>query len=95
MPLKLVAGFGFAMSIITFFLACIFFGRALIFGTEVVGWASLMVTVLFVASLQIALMGIIGIYIGKTFEEAKRRPLYVVKDTVNLVDAKSPAICET
>ena len=46
-------------------------------------------TVLFVASLQIALMGIIGIYIGKTFEEAKRRPLYVVKDTVNLVGAKS------
>jgi polyisoprenyl-phosphate glycosyltransferase len=84
MPLKMVAGFGIVMSALTFVLACIFFGRALIFGTEVVGWASLMVTILFVASLQIALMGIMGIYIGKTFEEAKRRPLYIVKDTVNL-----------
>jgi len=88
MPLKIVAGFGIAMSAVTFILACIFFGRALIFGTEVVGWASLMVTILFVASLQIALMGVMGIYIGKTFEEAKRRPLYIVKDTVNLFGAK-------
>jgi dolichol-phosphate mannosyltransferase len=84
MPLKIVAGFGLLMSAITFALACVFFGRALIFGTEVVGWASLMVTILFAASLQIALMGIIGIYIGKTFEETKRRPLYFVQDTVNL-----------
>jgi glycosyltransferase involved in cell wall biosynthesis len=84
MPLKIVAGFGIVMSALTFVLSCIFFGRALIFGTEVIGWASLMVTILFVASLQIALMGIMGIYIGKTFEEAKRRPLYIVKDTVNL-----------
>jgi glycosyltransferase involved in cell wall biosynthesis len=88
-PLKIVAGFGIAMSAVTFAVACIFFGRALIFGTEVVGWASLMVTILFVASLQIALMGVMGIYIGKTFEEAKRRPLYIVKDTVNLLGAKS------
>jgi hypothetical protein len=29
-------------------------------------------------------MGILGIYIGKTFEETKARPLYVIKDTVNL-----------
>jgi glycosyltransferase involved in cell wall biosynthesis len=84
MPLKMVAGFGIVTSTLTFVLACVFFSRALIFGTEVVGWASLMVTILFVASLQIALMGIMGIYIGKTFEEAKRRPLYIIKDTVNL-----------
>jgi len=29
-------------------------------------------------------MGILGIYIGKTFEETKGRPLYIVKDTMNL-----------
>jgi dolichol-phosphate mannosyltransferase len=83
-PLKIVAAFGIVMSFITFAIGIVFFTRALLFGTEVVGWASLIVTMLFVGSIQIAMMGILGIYIGKTFEETKGRPLYIVKDTVNL-----------
>src|SRR5262245_45525498 len=83
-PLKMVAGFGLVMSIITLLIAIVFFSRALMFGTEVVGWASLFVTMLFIGSMQIALMGVLGIYIGKTFEEAKGRPLYFVRDSVNL-----------
>jgi dolichol-phosphate mannosyltransferase len=31
-------------------------------------------------------MGVLGIYIGKTFDEAKRRPLYIVRETVNFDD---------
>jgi polyisoprenyl-phosphate glycosyltransferase len=88
-PLKIVASFGLLMSIITFTVAIIFFGNALIHGTEVAGWASLFVTVLFVGSVQIALMGVLGIYIGKTFEEAKGRPLYIVKETLNFEEACS------
>jgi dolichol-phosphate mannosyltransferase len=67
----------------TFAISIVFFTRALFFATEVVGWASLFVTMLFVGSIHTAMMGILGIYIGKTFEETKGRPLYVVKDTVN------------
>jgi dolichol-phosphate mannosyltransferase len=91
-PLKFVAGFGFVMSLITFAIAVVFFGRALLFGTEIVGWASLFVTILFIGSIQIALMGVLGIYIGKTFEETKGRPLYVIKDTVNLGTAPNSTI---
>ena len=65
----------------TFAISIVFFIRALVFATEVVGW--LFVTMLFVGSIHTATMGILGIYIGKTFEETKGRPLYVVKDTVN------------
>jgi dolichol-phosphate mannosyltransferase len=82
-PLTIVASFGLLMSLITFLAAIVYFGNALIYGTEVAGWASLFVTVLFVGSVQIALMGVLGIYIGKTFEEAKGRPLYIVKETTN------------
>jgi glycosyltransferase involved in cell wall biosynthesis len=88
-PLKIVAGFGFVMSLITFAIAFVFFSRALVFGTEVIGWSSLFVTMLFIGSVQIALMGILGIYIGKTFEETKGRPLYFVRDTMNLAMATS------
>jgi polyisoprenyl-phosphate glycosyltransferase len=85
-PLNIVAVLGFVMSAITFIIALIYFGRALILGTEVAGWTSLFVTLLFVSSFQIALMGVLGIYIGKTFDEAKRRPLYIVRETVNFDD---------
>ncbi len=88
-PLKFVAILGFVMSTITFLIALTYFGRALLFGANVAGWTSLFVTLLFVSSFQIALMGVLGIYIGKIFDEAKRRPLYIVKDTVNL-DFRDP-----
>jgi hypothetical protein len=83
-PLKIIAGFGLVMSLITFTAACTYFIRALIVGATVEGWASLFVTMLFIGSVQIALMGVLGVYIGKNFEESKRRPLYIIKDTVNL-----------
>ncbi len=82
-PLKLMAIFGLVMSVLTFLAAVIYFGRALIFGTNVAGWSSLFVTMLFMGSFQIALMGVLGIYIGKIFDETKGRPLYVVKETTN------------
>ena len=82
-PLNIVAFLGFVMSAITFLIALIYFSRAFILGTKVAGWTSLFVTLLFVSSFQIALMGVLGIYIGKTFDEAKRRPLYIVRETVN------------
>ena len=71
---------------ITFIIALIYFSRAFVLGTKVAGWTSLFVTLLFVSSFQIALMGVLGIYIGKTFDEAKRRPLYIVRETVNFDD---------
>jgi dolichol-phosphate mannosyltransferase len=83
-PLKLMAILGLAMSVVTFLVAVVYFGRALIFGTSVAGWSSLFVTTLFMGSFQIALMGVLGIYIGKIFDETKSRPLYVVKETINL-----------
>jgi glycosyltransferase involved in cell wall biosynthesis len=85
-PLNIVAFLGFVMSAITFIIALVYFSCAFILGTTVAGWASLFVTLLFVSSFQIALMGVLGIYIGKTFDEAKRRPLYIVRETVNLDD---------
>jgi polyisoprenyl-phosphate glycosyltransferase len=83
-PLKLMAILGLVMSAVTFLMAVIYFGRALVLGTSVAGWSSLFVTTLFMGSFQIALMGVLGIYIGKIFDEAKGRPLYVIKETTNL-----------
>jgi polyisoprenyl-phosphate glycosyltransferase len=51
------------------------------------GWTSLAVAVLFLGGVQLLAVGILGEYIGRIYEEVKRRPLYLVRDSINL-DAK-------
>jgi glycosyltransferase involved in cell wall biosynthesis len=48
------------------------------------GWTALMVAVTIFASVQLLMIGILGEYVGRIYEEVKRRPLYVVGETVNL-----------
>ncbi len=50
-------------------------------GKEVNGWASLISTVVFFGGLQLIILGIIGIYIGKMFMQTKNRPNYIVRNT--------------
>jgi dolichol-phosphate mannosyltransferase len=51
-------------------------------GNVVPGWTSLIILVTFVGGIQLVLMGIIGIYIGKIYEEAKQRPLYLIRESL-------------
>lgn len=50
-------------------------------GKAIAGWASVILTIVFFGGLQIMLMGIIGIYVGKIFLQTKLRPNYIVKNT--------------
>ena len=49
-------------------------------GEVVPGWTSLMVVVLLVGGVQLLVLGVMGEYLGRLYMEAKRRPLYVVRD---------------
>jgi len=48
------------------------------FGVDVAGWTSLIVVVLLLSGFQMLMLGIIGEYLGRTFSEAKGRPLYFI-----------------
>ena len=50
-------------------------------GHYVYGWSSVILTIVFFSGLQLCVLGIIGIYIGKMFMQVKDRPLYIVKST--------------
>lgn len=50
-------------------------------GREVSGWASIMMTIVFFGGLQLIILGIIGIYIGKMFMQVKNRPNYIIRST--------------
>jgi glycosyltransferase involved in cell wall biosynthesis len=79
LPLKLWTYIGALMAIFSFIFAIFIIVRTLILGIELPGYASLLVTVLFLGSLQLVGLGIIGEYLGRIFMESKNRPLYVIR----------------
>lgn len=77
-PLRLSIRFGFFISLVSFCFALKIAYGALTAGSPVMGWPSLIVSLYFLGGIIISILGIIGLYLGKTFDEAKRRPLYIV-----------------
>ncbi|MBB3220852.1 glycosyltransferase family 2 protein [Pseudoduganella umbonata] len=78
-PLRMAARLGLTMAGVSFLFGSFILGRALLQGSAVPGWSSLIVSLYFIGGLIIGILGIIGIYLGKAFDEAKKRPLYVVR----------------
>lgn len=54
--------------------------QKLISGIDVPGYASIIVLILFLGSMQLICIGIIGEYVGRTFEQSKQRPIYIAKE---------------
>ena len=54
--------------------------QKLIWGIDVPGYATIIVLILFFSSLQLFCIGIIGEYVGRTFEQSKNRPVYIAKE---------------
>ncbi|MDH3287348.1 MAG: glycosyltransferase family 2 protein [Betaproteobacteria bacterium] len=82
-PLHLSVRFGFVISLLAFVGGIFIVVLWLLYGTPVVGWPSLFVSIWFIGGVLISLLGIVGIYLGKTFDETKKRPLYVVMRTTD------------
>lgn len=84
-PLRMATAFGLMTSALCLLLA-VGAVAAKLTGAAVPGWASLTVAILFIGAVQLLCLGVIGEYVGRIFEEVKRRPLYIVDD-----DAVPPA----
>ncbi len=83
-PLRLAVGLGFGMSAVSFLLAVYDVVAKWIGIIEVPGYTTTVFSIWFVGGLLLFVMGILGLYIGKIFDQVKGRQLFIVKDEVNL-----------
>ncbi len=90
LPLKIWTYLGLLISLLALIYAGFLILRTLIFGIDLPGYASLMVTTLFFGGIQLITLGVIGEYLGRVYEEVKARPLYFVRDAYGFDDPNKP-----
>jgi len=92
-PLRVWTYLGGLISVLAIAAAAYFAVRTLLFGVDVAGYPSLIVSITFLGGVQLMSLGIIGEYVGRIFAEVKRRPLYVVAERIgDAADASQPEI---
>jgi dolichol-phosphate mannosyltransferase len=83
-PLRFAVGLGFGMSALSFLLALYNIIAKWAGVIQVPGYTTTVFSIWFVGGLLLLVMGIMGLYIGKIYDQAKGRQLFIVKDKVNL-----------
>ncbi|WP_160119599.1 glycosyltransferase family 2 protein [Rhodovarius lipocyclicus] len=78
-PLKIATYLGLVVSLLAAIYLAQLLVRTIFFGNPVAGYPSLMAAVLFLGGVQMMMLGIIGEYLGRVFNETKGRPLYIVE----------------
>ncbi|MEO7265619.1 MAG: glycosyltransferase family 2 protein [Ferruginibacter sp.] len=79
-PLNIAIYLGFFFSMVSM----LFIPYAIvskIYGVAISGWASVIVTIAFFGGLNLMILGILGIYLGKSFMQGKKRPHYIISET--------------
>lgn len=82
LPLRVWVYVGVVTALAAFVYASFLVVRTLILGVDVPGYASLMVAILFLGGIQLLSLGILGEYVGRLYNEAKGRPLYLVRHRI-------------
>lgn len=83
-PLKIATYLGFFISFIAFTITTFYVGKYFLVGDKIRGFLTLIVAILFIGGIQLMFLGILGEYLGRTYLETKRRPIYVIKEKINI-----------
>jgi glycosyltransferase involved in cell wall biosynthesis len=81
-PLRIWSYLGGLVALFAMAYAVFIAVRTLVFGIDVPGYASLIVSVLFLGGLQLLSLGILGEYVGRILIETKGRPLYIIREQI-------------
>jgi polyisoprenyl-phosphate glycosyltransferase len=83
-PLRVWSYLGLVISFFAFCYAMLFLVKTLLFGTDVPGFPTLIISVMFFAGVQLISLGVIGEYLGRMYEEIKGRPLFLVSEELGI-----------
>lgn len=83
-PLRVWSLLGLAISLFALVYSAAFMIRTLLFGADIPGFPTLIISVMFFSGAQLISLGILGEYIGRVYDEVKARPLYIIADEVGL-----------
>ena len=86
MPLRIWSYVGLVIAFLSLLYAIYVVIKTVFFGSDVAGYPSLMVAILFFGGLQLISLGVLGEYVGRILIETKRRPLYVVRRKIGFPD---------
>lgn len=89
-PLKLASYIGVALSLGSFAYGLYVVLKTLIYGDPVPGYPSLMTVILFIGGIQLLFLGVLGEYLGRMFDETKRRPLYLIEEHITASPGQAP-----
>ena len=81
-PLRAAIYFGMAAAMVSFAGGLYVVYEKLFTNLAILGWASTIVSILFVGGMILMTLGVIGEYISRIYEEVKKRPLYVIRDKI-------------
>lgn len=79
-PLRIWTYLGLIIALLAFVFGLFIVGRTLLIGRDLPGYASLITIILFLGGVQLIGLGVLGEYIGRLFSEAKKRPIYIVRE---------------
>jgi dolichol-phosphate mannosyltransferase len=85
-PLRLVSWLGFLAALLALAVLASVLYKKWVTGEAITGWASTMTAILFMGAVQLITLGIVGEYVGRIYDEAKRRPLYIVAERIGFED---------
>jgi polyisoprenyl-phosphate glycosyltransferase len=83
-PVRLASSCGLLFAVSGFIYAAVIAIRAIAWGSPVQGWSSMMCVLLIVSGVQLVMLGILGEYLWRTFDETRGRPRYIIEKRINL-----------
>lgn len=91
-PLRLALGTGVFLAIASVIYGIVAISLKLAGLTLVPGYASLLFAITFLSGIQLAVMGMVGLYVGRIYDETRARPLYVVREKHGFGDGEDPVL---
>jgi len=90
-PLKLATSLGFLISFFSFMYMMVVIYQRFFTDRVIVGWASTIAVILFTQGIVIMILGVLGEYVGRMYEEIKGRPVYIIQEIIGGENAQDKA----